>query len=404
MTTKIFNRIILLLALCLVAGPVFAWQVYVPPVSPDVFNSANANSGLFQRYKNSIAVPVQNLMVPTVLQADFSVSEIEQDSFAVYDQSSSRFLPYLFIDGGSQSNVPSAMDMKTWSNISTLVDGNSQTRSEFTLYDPNSKNIAAVELIFPTAINSNALTIILDAYVTLPDFISIKADVNGKEVLMVNKIPVSSSVINFPETLSTRWIVEFEYSQPLRIAEIKFNNLLNTQTKKSVRFLAEPSHVYMIYANPEVATPNYALGMEAPNLTNGDGVKNVGLLSLQINNSFVPADSDKDQVPDMYDNCVSIQNTDQTDVDSNGKGDVCDDFDRDGVIGQSDNCLNIPNYNQKDTDGDSVGDACDPDESRLTEKYPWIVWIALGFAVLVFLCLFFIATRKMRDNAVVDPS
>jgi hypothetical protein len=63
-----------------------------------------------------------------------------------------------------------------------------------------------------------------------------------------------------------------------------------------------------------------------------------------------------------------------------------------------DNCVDTPNYDQRETDGDKIGDACDTGESRFTEKYPWIVWVGIGFATVVFLSLLFIAGNKIRKE------
>ena len=59
------------------------------------------------------------------------------------------------------------------------------------------------------------------------------------------------------------------------------------------------------------------------------------------------ADSDSDTVGDVCDNCVSTSNTDQADVDEDDKGEACD------------NCVNVANDGQEDADGDALGDACD---------------------------------------------
>lgn len=59
-------------------------------------------------------------------------------------------------------------------------------------------------------------------------------------------------------------------------------------------------------------------------------------------------DSDHDFVPDISDNCPSVQNIDQSDADKDGVGDACD------------NCPSTFNPNQADNDHDGIGNSCDP--------------------------------------------
>ena len=78
--------------------------------------------------------------------------------------------------------------------------------------------------------------------------------------------------------------------------------------------------------------------------------------------------SDGDGVPDSKDNCPTVANVVQSDLDADGLGDACDasdldpanDLDGDGVCGDVDNCPSTSNSNQQDTDSDGSGDVCDP--------------------------------------------
>lgn len=104
-----------------------------------------------------------------------------------------------------------------------------------------------------------------------------------------------------------------------------------------------------------------------------------------------PPDTDSDGVPDADDNCPTVTNADQTDVDRDGKGDLCDDIDNrqvvlaiiqnflldddavppppspansndidsDGIANSADNCPAVDNANQADSDLDGTGDDCD---------------------------------------------
>jgi hypothetical protein len=76
-------------------------------------------------------------------------------------------------------------------------------------------------------------------------------------------------------------------------------------------------------------------------------------------------DTDEDLVSDARDNCPATSNPLQTDTDSDGTGDACndaDDADGDEWADALDNCPAIPNTDQTDTDSDGMGDACDDDD------------------------------------------
>lgn len=76
----------------------------------------------------------------------------------------------------------------------------------------------------------------------------------------------------------------------------------------------------------------------------------------------VAVDRDRDGIFNFVDNCPTVNNPNQEDVDSSGVGDACEltsDSDGDGIINADDNCPAIPNADQTDSDGNDVGDACE---------------------------------------------
>lgn len=78
------------------------------------------------------------------------------------------------------------------------------------------------------------------------------------------------------------------------------------------------------------------------------------------NTNPVIQDADNDTVADAMDNCPNHANTNQSDVDGDGMGDVCDaDIDADNIANNADNCPSNHNPKQLNFDNDDLGDACD---------------------------------------------
>lgn len=358
-----------------------------------------SNVDIQQTFKKIITVDRINILVPTVVEIELP-NEILNSYFAVFNQTDEKFEPYQTINSLDSSRIIPQKITANSVNSENLFDTNYQTSVEFDV-DQNGRGSTKIIYSFAENIESNSLTLSLDQFVSLPNAITIRANVNGTEKIILSQFKPTSNKINFPLNQSKEWEIDFEYSQPLRINELQILSTNIKQSPSRIRFLAQPNKNYQIYTDPDMIIDQNT--GERPNLLQNNDIKVVSILQSTQNPFYKQADTDNDTIPDSTDNCVLIANTDQKDIDGNNRGDVCDDYDKDGIINSSDNCINEPNANQADVDGDSIGDACDGIESRLTERNPWIVWGGIGLATLIFLGLFAVALRKMRfEREIVD--
>jgi hypothetical protein len=137
----------------------------------------------------------------------------------------------------------------------------------------------------------------------------------------------------------------------------------------------------------------YGSGCATGNDTDADGVDDAFDSCPEDPDPLQEDEGDWDTVGDVCDNCPSLANTDQSDLDDDGFGDACDicprsadplqidvdgdgvgdlcdlcpeqadphqgDLDRDGVGNVCDICPSVADPEQADSDGDRVGDACD---------------------------------------------
>lgn len=355
-------------------------------------------SSLLSDYKNYGLVPELNITVPTVVELSVTLSDAGEGMIDVFNNTTKEFIySYLSTYRKPEPQAVSIYSSKNLPGSAAFVDKNYSNGSILYL---NGKSSESVDFTigYNESFSSNSLTLSVGNDSPLPQSITISAEINGSMKTLVNNKSITSSTVSFPSVNAKKWSIVISYNQPFKLSEILINKISSEISRKTVRFLATPGNSYSVYSNTEsVLASKYSYGNN-PNLSNATTIKNIGFLPLSKNTAFQPSDRDKDGVIDSMDNCPNLPNQDQADINNNNIGDACDDFDLDGVMNSVDNCLDKANQNQKDTDGDSIGDLCDSDESRLTEKYPVIVWFGIGFSTLVFLGLLFVAGNQIRKN------
>lgn len=389
---------ILIIAVC-VSGTytVFARTITTPDSGSMIPDRELMQDDVLEAFTHVKALAPVNVTVPSVVEVPLGSDVSGKNTFAVYEESSNRFIPY-HIEETYVKN-PARVDAYSGNvNDYMLTDGVLDNGIDYFLTETQT-SVATIVLTTDVPIESSSFILELDQYVALPTQVSLTARVDGIDRMIVAPLQPASKIVTFPKTTSDRWTITLGYSQPLRINEVRLiEDAVEQNATRGIRFLAQPLSSYRIYHNPDRMVSIQTI--ERGNLRDDTNVLSLPEIPSTYNQMYRQADIDGDGVVDLRDNCVQIVNADQIDVDRNGRGDVCDDYDRDGVIQLNDNCPNHANREQTDTDGDGIGDICDEEESRFTEKYPWVPWAGMGIAALVLGVLFLLVASAPKNTDV----
>lgn len=374
-----------ILAICLLG---FSAQLFAqtPPLTPEQITSA---------YRSYFDLGIQKIKVPTVIEVPFTNVDMERTDVAVWNPATNAFEPSSFKQETSRLLSVTSDRAPADSPLENIIDGNEDTSAEFLLPE-NDWGKVRLTLSGTEPITADSLTLLLDDHVALPRWAEVRATVGGRERILLADSRMPCCSLLFPRTTAKIWTITFTYGQPLRITELRLNQENTSASSRSLRFLAQPNQTYRIYFNPDRKVS--AKVGEAGNLASAKDVLTVTAPTAVPNPAYQIADSDTDGIPDTQDNCVSIANTDQQDLNDNGRGDLCDDFDQDGLLNEKDNCPNLPNRYQEDKDEDGIGDVCDSEESRVTERLPWLPWVGMGGAAAVVVVLFALTVRSGKNR------
>ncbi len=346
-----------------------------------------------QAFQKIIIVPNSNFTVPTVVELPIAPNQVTQPNFAVVQKSDGKAIPYYWRKASQTVYVPWSITVDGYGALPALTDTNSNTHSAFSL---PSEGIGKIKMRAQANVVTtiSALTFDLQKNVQLPSRIEIEmVTPNGGTQRVLAETIMTISKVVFPEVTTSNLMITLSYDQPLRINELSFGQENpTTRVNAGLRFLAQPNQTYTVFMNPD--RPVNIPVSEGGDLQSSTGVIMLAPGRISNNQLYKPFDSDRDGISNDTDNCEAIVNPNQSDVNSNGIGDECDDYDRDRVFNSSDNCPDLPNTSQIDTDGDGIGDECDIEESRLTEKYQWILWAGLGIGFLTLIVLFAIVLRR----------
>jgi len=361
-----------------------------------VFVVAQSPVEMQNKFQQFFTVEEQEIMVPTVVEVSLPEDKGKRTQFLVIDDTTGLPVGSLYTKTFEVQPVPYTVSVNGTVRP-TLVDLEQETSETFPL--PVSDNgLVELTVVGDDVFSASSFALDLAQNVSLPTSIQVTAEVDGTTQTILARSELTSTLVLFPETTASNWNIALEYAQPLRVNEVRFIQIdAEAEVENTLRFLAQPMRTYTVYVDPETY-------VSIPAVESGNLSSDIDVLVVSDTASYLPnpefqfTDSDEDGIADRLDNCVSVPNPDQTDVNNNNRGDACDDFDKDGIINAIDNCQNEPNRNQLDDDGDGIGDMCDEEESRVTEKYGWIPWAAMAGAISIFILLFWIMMRRMHGE------
>lgn len=328
-------------------------------------------------------------------QKDITVSCDHFLGYAKFESSNdllskSKNLQNSYIDTEYYIEVGSSSEKRSWfvkdSNVDgiealkTILDKNSETY--YVVGKPQSK--LDLQLKNPTVQTFDKIVI------TLRD-----SELNDVE-FYENNLKLKPIVIEdnfkytflFDQKISTDNInLQLIFDNILKIAEIEF---FDSNNQNSIYFFIndECDRTYKLYYGDFGGSFTTSKRHDAGRIL-------IATLSNEKLNPNYNKDFDNDSIINENDNCISVKNTNQKDINYNGLGDACEDFDNDGVVNTEDNCPNEHNANQLDIDKDGMGNACDFVDNRLSEQNKWFFYVVTIIIVALF---WFIGYKLFKEK------
>lgn len=325
-------------------------------------------------YKNVQTIPNLDITQPTIVEirnlnqsGDYVI--VDDKSISIEQQSqtlrTTKIIPPQEVNGCTIACM----------NAQALADGNESTTFDFPLVS-NGMQHGKIKIVYTTPLETDSVVFRTTADSYMPNVFTLVID--GKRILNTS----SGGSARFPKMIAKTIEIDFDYNQPIRFTEVGVGVNKEESVTNSVRFIYKPNTTYTLYLDSP--TGRESLPLPVINLFVKNPEQIVELGDVNKNKLYKERDTDNDNVIDSDDNCPRLANADQKDGNNNGIGDMCDDYDYDGVMTAGDNCPEISNPDQKDTDRDGIGDVCDGEESRVTEKYPWMPWVVfIGVFIVV---------------------
>jgi hypothetical protein len=339
----------------------------------------------FSRYERMIDFSVSGITTPKVV-----ILETEEDlsgKTVLIDNATGEAIVHQIRRQTAAENQllqPKVIDSSPLAqgSLNALLDRNSNT----TLTFDSTKNEHFLLFEFPQPVSLSQVYIDLDREVIYPKRMALDADFGDGQMQRFIDWKDFSNRFSFPEVSVKQLKLKLISPHFLRLVDIHFRNktIISTEVNQLI-FFAREGGDYRLYFQDHFGSKTYTPKKRQPLSVDSKTTR----LSLQdsVQNPGFDNDFDKDGLDDRIDLCPKVADSENTDLDKNGRGDFCEDPDQDRVLSYEDNCPFFYNPDQADKDLDQIGDACDDANDQATESMPYLLWIVfiLGALILGFL-------------------
>jgi len=242
-----------------------------------------------------------------------------------------------------------------WFDNDLLTDYNNKTS-----IDINSKTQNEIILDFDEKLEKNNFSFIF-SYDSFDYWTEYYISQDRKNWDKVNRINISEfSFKYFKINFVSK--TEENYLENIKIFELNFPKksntiLINSFTWQDIKLYSNYNCKNKNYSTYAKTYDKFSISSETPSIK-------VDLITNPEYNVFTVQDKDNDWVEDSVDNCKSIYNPFQRDINWDWKWDLCSDDDRDWIIWEKDNCIYISNRDQKDINRNWIWDVCEFDKDK----------------------------------------